>query len=243
MVLCVRKVLIIFLLTWVLSVYFFEGAMPFLYAESGRVMFDFGEISSSELIPAQKPPPPIPKGYFFLPILFFIMWFITVFIIFLRTKEEEFYIRLDLSKLPICVKLLITYVLTVYGLVHICALFTVFFKTQIAYKSAEEYFHYISPDRLLGLTHAHLFGHITMYTITALIFLFVKLSHRIKIIIISILFFAPILDVYSWWLMKFLGGRYEALSLIAGGMFAITFVFMYVTIIFNVWRGCFICRR
>lgn len=180
----------------------------------------------------------LPRVLFFLPAFLFIMALVIVFLFWRWAKNKEIAAGLSLANLPTSAKLLLTYVLSIYGLVHIAALINVFVKTNIAYKSVKEYFYYLPLEKLVATMHSHLFGHTTMYAISAGIFLFTRLREKAKIAVISLLFFGSTLDLYSWWLIKYVSPGFEALSIISAAMFCPAFLFIWLCVMRELWEPC-----
>lgn len=118
---------------------------------------------------------------------------------------------------------------------HIFALWEVYLVTTVDFKSAAEYFYYMKLPKLMATSHAHFFGHGTMYLITSTIFVFSKLRESWKILFIGLALSAGLLDVPSWWAIKYGGGKYEIFSALAGIMSVIGWGFMAVRVLYEVW--------
>lgn len=141
-----------------------------------------------------------------------------------------------LENFPVSAKAAITLAMISYAFVHALALFEVYLVTRVSFKSASEYFFYMKVPKLAGTSHAHLFGHGTMYLITSLIFVFSKLSESWKLIFIGLAMSAGLLDVPSWWAIKFGGEGYELFSAVAGAMSVIGWGSMAARIMYEMWR-------
>ena len=115
------------------------------------------------------------------------------------------------------------------------ALLEVYMVTNISFKSTSEYFFYMKLPKLLATSHAHFFGHGTMYVITSLVFVFSNLSESWKLIFIMLALSAGLLDVASWWAIKYGGAGYEVFSAIAGIMSVIGWGYMTVRILYELW--------
>ncbi len=161
---------------------------------------------------------------------------ISLILFFLFKKRLTWKPPVLLENLPISAKSAITLALISYGFVHALALLEVYLVTRISFKSASEYFFYMKLPKLAATSHAHLFGHGTMYLITSLIFVFSNLSELWKLIFIGLAMSAGLLDVPSWWAIKYGGGEYELFSAIAGTMSVIGWGFMAARIAFEMWR-------
>ena len=152
---------------------------------------------------------------------------------FSRGREREF--SYDISRLPLVAKVVITINLAAYALVHLLAVFDVWWQSKNIAKNAYEYFFYMKVGRLIGLSHAHLFGHATMYAVVILPFLFTKLSEVWKIRIVSAALLAAVFDVGSWWAIKFTSNVLERVSMVCGMLVSIGFTAMALTLFYEMW--------
>lgn len=160
----------------------------------------------------------------------------TVLVAFLIFKKKKnWQTPFNLYSLPDPAKAIIALVLIAYGLVHIFSSIEVYVKTRIQFTSAGEYFSYMSLAKLVATSHAHFFGHGTMYALTAAIFLFTQLSERTKTIFICLALSAGLLDVPSWWMIKYAGDFWEAFSAVAGAMSTIGWGFMSLRVLYELW--------
>lgn len=153
--------------------------------------------------------------------------------LFSRGREKGF--SYDIGTLPLVAKVAITIQLATYGLVHILAVLDVYMQSQVIAKTAYEYFFYMKVGRLLGLSHAHLFGHAAMYALVILPFLFTKLKEVWKIRIVSAALLAAVFDVGSWWAIKYTSNILERLSMVCGMLVSIGFTAMALTIFYEMW--------
>jgi len=154
---------------------------------------------------------------------------------FFLKKKKEWTPPILLQDFPFSAKGAITLGLIAYGLVHIFALLEVYLVTKVSFKSASEYFFYMKFPKLVATSHAHFFGHGTMYLATSLIFVFSKLKESWKLVFISLALSAGLLDVPSWWATKYGGSGYELFSAIAGMMSVIGWGFMAIRISYELW--------
>lgn len=140
-----------------------------------------------------------------------------------------------LKGLPDSAKAIVTLLLVAYALVFVFSLLEVYLKTRVSFNSAEEYFYYMSLSKLVATSHAHFFGHGTMYALTSIIFLLTTISEKWKVVFIVMALSAGLLDVPSWWMIKYAGGRFEAFSALAGMMSVIGWSFMAARILYELW--------
>ena len=142
-----------------------------------------------------------------------------------------------LQNFPFNAKAAITLGIFAYSFVHVLAILEVYLMTKISFKSTSEYFFYMKLPKLVATSHAHFFGHGTMYLITSLIFVFSKLKESWKLVFISLALVAGLLDVPSWWAIKYGGGQYEIFSALAGIMSFVGWGFMALRICYELWWG------
>jgi 4-amino-4-deoxy-L-arabinose transferase-like glycosyltransferase len=143
--------------------------------------------------------------------------------------------QVRLNQLPISVKATITLALISYGLVHIFSILTVYLKTNTMYTSAQDYFHEMPTHKLAALSHAHFFGHATMYVLVAALFLFTGLPERLKRIVVVLAPLGAILDNLSWWGMKMASPSFEIVSYFSGSIMIIGFSVMAIVSFFQIW--------
>ncbi len=181
-----------------------------------------------------------------LAIVLFSLYFIlglSLIIFFLLKKKKAWTPSVILQDFPFSAKTAITLVLFSYSLVHILALVEVYLMTTVSFKSTSEYFFYMKLPKLAATSHAHFFGHGTMYLITSLIFVFSKLKESWKIIFITLAMSAGLLDVPSWWAIKYGGDQFEYFSALAGMMSVLGFGFMTLRILYELWASEFFRKK
>ena len=154
---------------------------------------------------------------------------------FLFSKRKQWRPPILIQDFPSSAKVLTTLTLISYGLVHVFALLEVYVVTKISFKSTSEYFFYMKLPKLMATSHTHFFGHGTMYFITSFVFLFSRVNEFWKIIFISLAMSAGLLDVSSWWAIKYGGSQYEIFSAIAGIMSVIGWGGMAFRILYESW--------
>jgi hypothetical protein len=195
---------------------------------------DFGAASEEEVVNAASLYPYRTEATiaFLLYVALFIAF--TAYMV-LRSKRDSILPTLHLGRLPDAAKVLVTLLFFSYGLVHALALIEVYIKTKVVFTSAQEYFSYQQIGKLVATSHAHFFGHGTMYSLTSGVFLFASVNERIKVLLICMAIGAGLLDVPSWWMMKYAGGHWETASAIAGSMSAIGWGGMVLILLYQIW--------
>jgi hypothetical protein len=136
---------------------------------------------------------------------------------------------------PDSAKTLTTLILIGYGLVHLFAVLEAYMQSRVAFGSAAEYFFYMKPEKLVATSHAHIFGHGTMYALTCVLFLFSSVSERWKVAAICLALAGGLLDVPSWWMIKYAGAKFEVFSIVAGMASAAGWISMAGRILYEVW--------
>lgn len=158
------------------------------------------------------------------------------FVIFLfLKKKKEWAPPIILQDFPLSIKTATTLGLLSYCFVHILALIEVYLMTKVSFQSTSEYFFYMKLPKLAASSHAHFFGHGTMYLITSVLFCFSRLEEKWKIMFIFFAMSAGLLDVPSWWAIKYGSHQYELFSALAGVFSLIGFGFMSFRIFYELW--------
>lgn len=214
------------------KLFFFVSIL--LFSSLGMTQgLEFGTQDAAQVVSPESMFP-----YAELTLILFSIFLILGFILlafFLLKKRKLWVPPIIIEDLPRSAKVAITLTLISYSLVHIFALLEVYMVTKVAFKSTSEYFFYMKLPKLLATSHAHFFGHGTMYFITSMIFMFSKLREVWKIVFISLALSAGLLDVSSWWAIKYGGSQYEFFSAIAGIMSVVGWGFMTIRIVFEAW--------
>ena len=89
---------------------------------------------------------------------------------------------------------------------------------------------------LVRVSHIHLFGLTFIFFIMGTIY-----SHAyvrpvwFKCAVTALPFVAVIMDVFSWYLTKFVGGPFAIVVLTSGGLFGLCFAIMWVTTMYQLW--------
>ncbi len=226
----------------IISVKYFLLSVILLLSEQGRSQnLDFGTQD-----PAQVVSPESLFPFAKLVLISFSIYFLlglALLAFFLLRKRKSWTPPILIQDFPSSAKVLATLTLISYGLVHIFALLEVYAVTKISFKSTSEYFFYMKLPKLMATSHAHFFGHGTMYFITSALFLFSKLNEFWKIVFISLALSAGLLDVSSWWAIKFGGSQYEVFSAIAGVMSVVGWGFMAIRILYEAWWADLLRRK
>jgi hypothetical protein len=121
-----------------------------------------------------------------------------------------------LSELPGSLQLLAALSLLAILIVQAIAAADVVVQTRVSHESVAEYFQYITWARLLGTSHAHIFGYLVLYGLVALLAAMTAATERLKAFIVATVSWCGLFDVVSWWGMKGLTPRFEWLAMFTG---------------------------
>jgi len=136
---------------------------------------------------------------------------------------------------PLGFKLLVTVFLIGYGLAQALGSTMAYLETRVINPSAEEYFFYLKPTKLVSLSHPHFFGYATLYFLTGLLFLFTERGKFLKTWLPAVTVLAALLDICTWWGIKYVSAKLEIFTIIFGITFAGGFAIMAVTILYEMW--------
>lgn len=136
---------------------------------------------------------------------------------------------------PLGFKLLVTVFLLGYGLAQAVGLTMAYLQTRVVNPSAEEYFFYLKPTKLVSLSHPHFFGYATLYFLTGFLYLFTEQKKFLKTWLPAVTVLAALLDICSWWGIKYVSAKLEILTAIFGVIFAGGFAIMALTILYEMW--------
>lgn len=214
-------------------VYYFLTSILLSSTYSGAQELDFGTQDPTQIVSAESQFP-----FANLTLILFAIYLacgLALLAFFILKKRNEWVPPVLLENFPLSAKVAITLALISYALVHAFALLEVYLVTKVAFKSTSEYFFYMKLPKLVATSHAHFFGHGTMYLITSLIFIFSRLREFWKIVFIAIALSAGLLDVPSWWGVKYGGGQYEIFSALAGIMSVLGWGFMTLRVLYEAW--------
>lgn len=208
------------------------GAAPAL-AEEG---FDFGEgdfladieIVEEDLVAVPEPPGMLlttvaPAGLILF--FFFMIWLNKVTVPFKVSKED-----LLLYHYPTGVKRGLAMALTMYGIAFAFGASLAFYQIHMN-GSAEEYFANMSLGKLIAFTHAHLFGFTTSFLVIGVPFS-MQFNHlRYYQIIFPIGLISALVDVMSWWGIKYIHINFEYVSIFCGIMFSLSYLYMLIALL------------
>ena len=103
-------------------------------------------------------------------------------------------------------------------LVQIGGATTAYLQTQVANESTSAYFQYLSWPKLVGMSHAHVFGFFVIHSVLGILLIASRASETLKTALVSVVLWAGIFDVASWWGIKLVSVQFEILSCVCGGL-------------------------
>ena len=141
----------------------------------------------------------------------------------------------NLRQSPLGFKLLSTAFLVGLSLAQSLGMTMAFIQTKVVNTSAEEYFSYLKATKLVSLSHPHFFGYSVLYFLTGVLFLFTHQPKAIKTILPGLVVFAALLDIVSWWGIKYVSAKIDIFTVIFGIVFAGGFAVMALTVLYEMW--------
>ncbi len=165
---------------------------------------------------------PIALGVFYLVLMLLVWWTVP----FKHSRES-----LNLHYYPTGIKRGLAMAITLYAIAF------AFGAAEIAYQlhlhgSAEEYFAAMSLGKLIAFTHAHLFGFTTSFLVIGVPFS-LQFNHLWPYQwIFPLGLAAALVDVMSWWGIKYLSPNFEVISMLCGIIFSLTYLYMLI----GLWR-------
>jgi hypothetical protein len=115
-------------------------------------------------------------------------------------------------------------------IVQALALTTVYIQTQIVHDSTWEYFQHLSWARLLGTSHAHVFGFAVTYGFIGFILSMTDVREWLKCVLISLILWGGMFDVLSWWGIKNYSADFEWISIVSGAVTGISSLVVFLLV-------------
>lgn len=201
---------------------------PAAPASSGEDQFDFfsdAPVQSAEVV--ELPPEksawitiggPLALGLIFILILAINWW---------TVPFDDHSVELNLRDLPTAAKRGIAMAVVMFGFAFCFGASEIWYQLQV-HGSAEAYFAQMSLGKLIAFTHAHLFGFTTCFFIIGIPF-----SMQFNHIPFYQWMFpaglaASVVDVMSWWGIKYLSPNFEWISMFCGIIFSTSYLWMLV---------------
>ena len=119
---------------------------------------------------------------------------------------------------------------TMYGIAFLFGALEIHYQLNM-HGSAEAYFANMSNGKLIAFTHAHLFGFTTSFLIVGVPFSLQFPHLRWYQAMMPIGLTAAIIDVISWWGIKYVSVNFEWVSMFCGILFSLSYLFMLVALL------------
>jgi hypothetical protein len=199
--------------------------------------FDFGdggdflsemEIAEDEIVELPPEPSilvshaaPIGLGLFFV----FLIWLNRKTVPFAVSKES-----LQLRNYPTGVKRGLAMATVLYGIAFFFGALEIVYQLNMQ-GTAEAYFANMSLGKLIAFTHAHLFGFTTSFIIIGVPFS-MQFNHvKVYQMVFPIGLIAALVDVMSWWGIKYVHPNFEHISMVCGILFSLSYMIMLIGLV------------
>lgn len=187
------------------------------------------ELDLSDTVEVAPPPSawiaiggPIALGLFGIGLMVLVWWTVP----FKHSIES-----LNLHGYPTGVKRGLAMAITIYAIAFAFGASMIVYQLHI-HGSTADYFAQMSTGKLIAFTHAHLFGFTTSFLVIGVPFS-MQFNHLWAYQwIFPLGLAAALVDVMSWWGIKFLSPNFEVISIICGIIFSLTYLYMLI----GLWR-------
>jgi hypothetical protein len=136
-------------------------------------------------------------------------------------------IELNLRDLPPAAKRGIAMAVVMFGFAFCFGASEIWYQLRL-HGSAEAYFAQMSLGKLIAFTHAHLFGFTTCFFIIGIPFS-LQFNHiQLYQWVFPVGLAASVIDVMSWWGIKYLTPNFEWISMLCGVLFSVSYLWMLI---------------
>ena len=140
---------------------------------------------------------------------------------------DDHSVELNLRDLPPAAKRGIAMAVVMFGFAFVFGASEIWYQLQL-HGSAEAYFAQMSLGKLIAFTHAHLFGFTTCFFIIGIPFS-MQFNHiPLYQWMFPVGLAASVVDVMSWWGIKYLSINFEYISMLCGILFSVTYLWMLI---------------
>jgi hypothetical protein len=137
---------------------------------------------------------------------------------------------LNLHHYPTGVKRGLAMTVVFFGIAFCFGASEIFYQLQL-HGTTEEYFRQMSLGKLIAFTHAHLFGFTTSFLIIGVPFS-MQFNHiPIYQWIFPVGLTASIIDVMSWWGIKYISPNFDYITMACGVVFSLSYLYMLLGIL------------
>lgn len=144
--------------------------------------------------------------------------------------------NLKLSEAPTNIKLFITTLLCILGLVYITLLVTVYIDTEFKPSIIREAYGEMEYIEISQIAHSALpFYAIFLFAIPVFLFMFTSYSGKVKTFMAIFPFIMMVLDIGSMYLIPYVSRGFSYLLWFAGLTLAVTFLLLFILIQYDLW--------
>ncbi|WP_293367800.1 hypothetical protein [Nevskia sp.] len=197
-------------------------------SDTSKDSFDFFSdqpVAASDIVqlPPEKPTWQTIGG----PIALLAFFFALNLVIWRLVPFSSHSIDINLRHFPPAAKRGIAMAVVIFGIAF------VFGASEISYQlnlhgSASAYFEQMSLGKLIAFSHAHLFGFTTSFFIVGIPFSLQFNQLRVYQWVFPVGLAASLVDVMSWWGIKYVSANFEWISLFCGLLFTISYGWMLI---------------
>jgi len=145
--------------------------------------------------------------------------------------------NIRLSRQPISMKLLMTVLLCIVGLIYLSLLLHIWQDTEMKPSLIAKGYGSMESLELADHTHKYLpYYAIYLFAIPTILFMFTSYSEKIKRIFAVFPFLLIVVDIGAMWLIPYVSqGFFSWVLLFAGTFLGITFLLLFIFNIYDIW--------
>ena len=143
---------------------------------------------------------------------------------------------LRLSRAPLSMRLLVTTLLCMAGLIYISLLIHIWQDTEMKASLIAKAYGSMESLELADHTHKYLpFYTIYLFLIPTTLLMFTSFSERVKSIFAILPFILIVIDIASMWLIPYVHKGFSWVLMFAGSFLAFAFLILFVLNIYDIW--------
>jgi len=144
--------------------------------------------------------------------------------------------KFKLSRAPISIKLLMTNLLCVVGLIYLCLIIHIWQDTQMKPALIAKGYCSMEAMELTEQAHKYLpYYAIYIFLVPTILFMFTSFSEKIKRLFAVLPYLLIIIDIGSMCLIPYVSLRFCWALFFAGMFLAILFLLLFILNIFDIW--------
>ncbi|HEY0915614.1 MAG TPA: hypothetical protein VGE22_12150 [Solimonas sp.] len=161
------------------------------------------------------------------PLVLIVVFFLILAAVWWFIPFDSHSVELNLRELPPAAKRGIAMAVVMFGIAFCFGASEIWYQLRL-HGTAQAYFEQMSLGKLIAFTHAHLFGFTTCFFIIGIPFSmqFNQLQSYQWIFPVGLA--ASMVDVMSWWGIKYVAPSFEWVSMFCGILFSFSYLFMLV---------------